>query len=76
VLYYNGAAGITAVSFDPETGLLTSRPETLFGEVSILGGFDVTRDGEFVVPRQARAESAVAPRLPILIENWMKLLER
>jgi WD40 repeat protein len=75
-LYYSGAAGITAVSFDPEAGLLTSRPETLFGEVSILGGFDVTRDGEFVVPRQARAESAVAPRLPILIENWMKLLER
>ncbi len=74
-LYYEGSRGLTAISFDPETGLLTSRPETLFGGLSLLGSFDVTPDGQFIVPRQEVDEFADAPRLPILIENWPKLLE-
>ena len=74
-LYYEGPRGLTAISFNPETGLLTSRPETLFGGLTLLGGFDVTADGQFIVPRQEVDESADALRLPILIENWPKLLE-
>ncbi len=75
-LFYSGSAGgIAAVSFNPESGLLTSRPETLFRDVALLGGFDVTADGDFIVPGLIDDEADAAPRLPILIENWLQMLD-
>lgn len=76
-IYYESLRGVRAVGFDPDSGRLTSRREQLFGGLSIMAGFDVTADGNFIVPQLADArglETELAPA--VLIENWQKLLER
>jgi hypothetical protein len=75
-IYYQGVGPLLAATFDPATGRVTSSPEQIGLSLPILGGFDVTAEGLFVLPQAPERSGDRGRLMPTLIENWPKLLQR
>ena len=74
-LFYRDGDQVMVVDVQTNGELVLSKPRILFEKLSVLGGYDVTRDGERFVMIE-RSEVDPPPTQLILVQNWAEELKR